>query len=76
MATLTKPRLIGCVSIDSGAVAIVDPCHLEVSDGGSVRLPDWRHCTAVDTELGDGELTVYEQRDYRGKLRRVIIEFD
>ena len=76
MATLVKPRLIGCVSIDSGAIAIVDPSHIEVSDSGSVRLPAWNHYTAVDTESGDGELSVYEQRDYRGKLRRVIIEFD
>ncbi len=76
MAALTKPRIIGCVSIDSGAVAILDPCHLEVSDGGTIRLPAWNHYTSFDTEVGDEEVTVYEQRDYRGKLRRVIIEFD
>lgn len=76
MVTLSRPKLIGCVSSDSGSIAVMDPCHIEVSEGGAVRLPRWNLCTTVDTELGDGEFTVYEQRDRRGKLRRIVIELD
>lgn len=74
MATLTKPKLIGCASCDSGSICIVDPSHLEVSETGSVRLPNWNLYTSFNTEVGDDEFTVYEQRDNRGRLRRVVIE--
>lgn len=76
MTTLTKPRFIGCVSCDSGTLAVVDPSHLEVSETGSVRLPQWNLFTSFNTELGDGEFTVHEQRDRRGKLRRIVIELE
>jgi hypothetical protein len=74
--TYSKPRLIGSVSSDSGSIALVDPCHLGVSDSGSVCLPDLNLYTEVDTETGDGEFTVYEQRDRRGRLRRIVIELE
>jgi hypothetical protein len=45
-----------------------------VSESGAVRFPSWNLYTAFDTELGDGEFTVYEQRDRRGKLKRIVIE--
>lgn len=32
--------------------------------------------TAVNTELGDGEFSVHEQRDSRGRLRRIVIEIE
>jgi hypothetical protein len=76
VVTLTKPKLIGCVSSDSGSIALVDPCHLSVSGTGSVRLPAWNLYTSVDTEVGDGEFTVYEQRDRKGRLRRIVIELE
>lgn len=76
VATLTKPKIIGCVSSDSGSLSIVDPAHLEVSEAGSIRFPRWNLFTAFDTELGDGEFCVYAQRDKCGKLRRIIIEID
>jgi hypothetical protein len=76
VVTLNKPKLIGCVSSDSGQIALVDPCHLSVSESGLVRLPAWNLHTSFDTGIGDGEFTVYEQRDRRGKLRRVVIEID
>lgn len=76
MLTLTKPKLIGCVSSDSGSIALVDPCHLGVSESGSVSLPAWNLYTQVDTEVGDGEFTVYEERDRRGRLRRIVIELE
>ena len=73
VATLTKSKLIGVVSSDSGKICIADPSHLEAHQG-SVRLPAWNLHTSFETEVGDGEFTVYEERDRRGRLRRVIIE--
>lgn len=76
MVTLTKPKLIGCVSSDSGSLSVLDPSHLEVSPSGSVSLPAWNLHTSFETEIGDGEFTVYEQRDRRGRLRRIVIELE
>ena len=76
MPTLTKPKIIGCVSSDSGELAVVDPCHLQVSESGSVCFPRWNLYTTFSTELGDNEFAVYEQRDLRGKLRRIVIEIE
>ena len=76
MPTLSKPKHIGHVSSDSGVLCIVDPCHIEVSKSGTVRMPRVNLYTAVDTELGDGEFTVHEQRDSYGRLRRIVIEID
>jgi hypothetical protein len=76
VVTLTKPRIIGCASSDSGSLCVVDPCYIEVSESGSVRLPSWNLYTSFDTELGDGEFVVYEQRDRRGKLKRIVIEIE
>ena len=73
---LNRRKLIGCVSSDSGSIAVVDPCHLSVSESGEVCLPAWNLHTSFTTGLGDGEFTVYEQRDQRGKLKRVVIEID
>lgn len=76
MALLTDPKLIGCISCDSGQIAVVDPSYLGVSEAGSVRLPSWNLYTRFNTEVGDGEFTVYEQRDTKGRLRRVVIELE
>ena len=76
MPTLSKPKHIGHVCSDSGVLCIVDPCHIEVSKGGTVRFPRVNLYTAVDTELGDGEFTVHEQRDSCGRLRRIVIEIE
>lgn len=75
VATLKKSKLIGVVGCDSGQIAVVDPTHLKAV-AGSVRLPAWNLHTAFDTEVGDGEFTVYEERDKHGRLRRVIIELE
>ena len=72
---IAKSKLIGVVGCDSGRIAVVDPAHLEAAEG-SVRLPAWNLHTSFDTEIGDGEFTVYEERDRWGRLRRVIIELD
>lgn len=75
VATLTKSQLIGVVACDSGEICIADPAHLEAVDG-SVRLPAWNLHTSFKTGVGDGEFAVYEERDRRGRLRRIIIELD
>jgi len=75
VATLTKSKLIGVVACDSSQICIVDPSHLQ-ADQGAVRLPAWNLHTSFDTGVGDGEFAVYEERDKRGRLRRVIIELD
>ncbi len=75
MVTLTRPKLIGTVSCDSGCVSVLDTSHLEVTEG-SVQLPPWNLYTSIDTGIGDDEFTVYEQRDKRGRLRRIIIELE
>lgn len=64
--------MVGC---DSGKIAVVDPVHLQASQG-AVKLPAWNLHTSFDTEIGDGEFTVYEERDRHGRLKRVIIEID
>ena len=76
MTTLKRPKIIGCVSCDSGTLAVIDPSHLGVTQGGSVSLPAWNLFTSVNTEVGDGEFTVHEQRDSKGRLRRIVIELE
>jgi hypothetical protein len=76
VATLTKPKLIGCVSSDSGRLSVLDTSHLQVSESGKVSLPSWDLYTSFSTEVGDGEFTVYEQRDTKGKLCRILIELE
>lgn len=76
MATLTRPKIIGCVSCDSGTLAVVDPSHLGVTQAGAVSMPPWNLFTTVNTEIGDGEFTVHEQRDSNGRLRRIVIELE
>jgi hypothetical protein len=76
MAVLSKPKIIGTVSCDSGSIAVVDPTYLQASKENSVQLPQWNLFTSFDTEVGDGEFVVYSQRDGRGRLRRIIIELE
>jgi len=76
MPVLCKPKIIGTVSCDSGSIAVVDPIYLETLDNTPITFPSWNLFTSVDTELGDGEFSVYAQRDGRGRLRRIIIELE
>ena len=39
-------------------------------------MPPWNLFTSVNTEIGDGEFTVHEQRDSKGRLRRIVIELE
>lgn len=75
MSTLCKPRKINSVSCDSGSIYIVDPCHLEASSNVTGRNPLY-FGASFNTEIGDGEFNIYEQRDNKGHLRRIVIEID
>lgn len=75
VATLIQSKLIGVVACDSGQICIADPSHIQAHQG-AVRLPAWNLHTSFDTGIGDGEFSVYEERDKRGRLKRVIIELD
>jgi hypothetical protein len=41
-----------------------------------VSMPPWNLFTTINTEIGDGEFTVHEQRDSNGRLRRIVIELE
>jgi hypothetical protein len=81
-----KRKLIGHIAVDSGQIAIIDPCYvaddslsyLEVleatssSDGyGSIM---GTLALAFRTPLGDGWYPVYAEYDEDGMLIRVTIE--
>jgi hypothetical protein len=53
----------------------VDPCHLEASSNVTGRNPLY-FGASFNTEIGDGEFNIYEQRDNKGHLRRIVIEID
>jgi hypothetical protein len=55
---------------------VLDPAHLQVSETGSINFPKWNLYTSFETEVGDGEFTVFEQRDSKGRLRRIVIELE
>jgi hypothetical protein len=74
--SLTKPKLIGSVCSDSGSLSVLDPCHLNSSETGKVRLPRCNLYTSFDTEVGDGEFQVYEVRDKKGKLKCIVINLE
>jgi len=70
MALLSAPKTLGTCYCDSGKLLITDPCYLKNTETlGSAAV-------SFSTETGDGEFAVYEERDRRGKLRRIVIEID
>ena len=71
-----KMKLIGKVIIDSGIISVLDHTHLNVNESGRINLPSYNLYTAIDTEIGDGEFKVYEKRDRKGKLKKIIIDID
>ena len=76
MAKNTTGKLIGRVTIDSGVISVLDHTHLYVNECGRVNLPRYNLYTAIDTEIGDGEFKIYEDRDRKNKLKRIIISID
>jgi len=74
MVTIFKPKCIGKVAVDSGVISVVDATHIKVTKGGEINLPSYNLYTAINTEIGDGEYNIYECRDDRGGLRKIIID--
>ena len=48
--------------------------HIKVNSTGSIDLPSYNLYTAINTEIGDGEYNIYECRDDKGGLRKIIID--
>ena len=69
-----KPKCIGKVAVDSGIISVLDTTHIKVDKGGSLNLPSYNLYTAINTEIGDGEYDIYECRDDKGGLRKIIID--
>tara|TARA_B100000900_G_scaffold322657_1_gene282094 strand:- start:184 stop:414 length:231 start_codon:yes stop_codon:yes gene_type:complete len=74
VTTIYKPKCIGKVSVDSGVISVVDVSHIKVNNDGEINLPSYNLYTAINTELGDGEYNIYECRDDKGGLRKIIID--
>ena len=45
-----------------------------MNKAGEINLPSYNLYTAINTEIGDGEYDIYECRDDRGGLRKIIID--
>jgi hypothetical protein len=70
MSLLSAPKTLGTCYCDSGKLLITDPSYLKANEAlGPASI-------SFSTEIGDGEFAVYEERDRRGKLRRIVIEID
>ena len=74
VTTVFKPKFIGSVAVDSGVISVIDHTHIKVDETGSVDLPSYNLYTAINTEIGDGEYNIYECRDDKGGLRKIIID--
>ena len=74
VATVFKPKFIGSVAVDSGVISVIDHTNIKVDETGSVDLPSYNLYTAINTEIGDGEYNIYECRDDKGGLRKIIID--
>ena len=74
MAAIFKPKCIGKVAVDSGIISVIDPAHIRVNKAGEINLPSYNLYTTINTEIGDGEYDIYECRDDRGGLRKIIID--
>ena len=74
VTTVFKPKCIGRVAVDSGVISVVDATHIKVNKAGEINLPSYNLYTAINTEIGDGEYDIYECRDDKGGLRKIIID--
>ena len=72
--SLSKPKCIGKVAVDSGVISVIDQSHIKVDKAGSINLPSYNLYTEINTEVGDGEYKIYECRDQQGGLRKIIID--
>ena len=77
---MSDKELIGYASVDSGHIAITDPCYMDgVFDFDNP--PDWYSQglgVIVHTKIGDGIFPVYFEEENGGGIgkSRIIIEFD
>ena len=74
VTTVYKPKFIGSVAVDSGVISVIDRSHIKVDKTGSINLPSYNLYTEINTEVGDGEYKIYECRDDKGGLRKIIID--
>ena len=74
VATVFKPKFFGSVAVDSGVISVIDHTHIKVNKAGEINLPSYNLYTAINTEIGDGEYDIYECRDDKGGLRKIIID--
>ena len=74
MSPLLRPKCIGRVAVDSGVISVLDTTHIKVDKGGSLNLPSYNLYTEINIEVGDGEYKVYECRDEKGGLSKIIID--
>ena len=74
VSTVFKPKFIGSVAVDSGVISVIDRSHIKVDKTGSINLPSYNLYTEINTEVGDGEYKIYECRDDKGGLRKIIID--
>ena len=74
VSTVFKPKFIGSVAVDSGVISVLDTTHIKVDKGGSLNMPSYNLYTAINTEVGDGEYKIYECRDEKGGLSKIIID--
>ena len=74
VTTVYKPKFIGSVAVDSGVISVIDHTHIKVNDTGSIDLPSYNLYTSINTEIGDGEYKIYECRDDKVGLRKIIID--
>jgi hypothetical protein len=70
MSLLAFQKSLGTCYCDSGQLIVTDPSYLN-----SVETIQ-SAAVSFNTEIGDGEFSVYEQRDRCGRLRRIVIEID
>jgi len=69
-------KYVGNVAVDSGIIFVLDHTHIGVSSSGGIDLPRYNLYAAIKTEVGDGEYEVYEMRDHKGRLKKIIIDID
>ena len=74
VSTVFKPKFIGSVAVDSGVISVIDRSHIKVDKTCSINLPSYNLYTEINTEVGDGEYKIYECRDDKGGLRKIIID--
>ena len=56
---------IGEIVVDTGNIVISDPCYID----------DEEISVTIQTAYGDGVYPVYAEKDERGHIKRVLVDF-